>query len=230
MSMRSAVTTGAVFAALAVAALAHGASSTGAGFSPHVTNPWFPLTPGTVYTYRGEKDGQPSLETLTVTHRTKTVAGTPCVVVHDLVWIKGHLVERTDDWYSQDAKGNVWYFGEDTVELDGTGHVTTHEGSWQTGQRNATAGILMPAHPRVGQAGLQEYDKGHAEDHFRVVSLHASVHVPYTWAKAALLTEEWSPLEAGVLDHKVYVRGIGTVLEQTVKGGNETNELVSVKR
>ena len=45
-----------------------------------------------------------------------------------------------------------------------------------------------------------------------------------------LLTQEWTPLEPGVLDHKFYVRGVGTVLEQTEKGGNERNELVSVTR
>ncbi|MGZ4173818.1 MAG: hypothetical protein ACXVQR_05000 [Solirubrobacteraceae bacterium] len=31
-----------------------------------------------------------------------------------------------------------------------------------------------------------------------------------------------------MLDHKLYVRGIGTVLEQSVKGGAERAELVSV--
>ena len=31
-----------------------------------------------------------------------------------------------------------------------------------------------------------------------------------------------------MLDHKLYVRGIGTVLEQTERGGDERNELVSV--
>ena len=45
-----------------------------------------------------------------------------------------------------------------------------------------------------------------------------------------MLTKEWTPLEPGVLDHKYYVRGIGTVLEQTVKGGNERNELVDFRR
>jgi hypothetical protein len=45
-----------------------------------------------------------------------------------------------------------------------------------------------------------------------------------------MLTKEWTPLEPGVIDHKYYVRGIGTVLEQTVKGGNERNELVSFMR
>ena len=79
----------------------------------------------------------------------------------------------------------------------------------------------MPAHPRVGQSGQQEYYKGQAEDHFRVVAF---------LGPNALLTEEWTPLEPGVLDHKLYVRGTGTALERTVKGGDELNELVSVKR
>jgi hypothetical protein len=48
--------------------------------------------------------------------------------------------------------------------------------------------------------------------------------------RSTRLTAEWTPLEPGVLDHKMYARGIGTVLEQTERGGNERNELVSVSR
>ena len=48
--------------------------------------------------------------------------------------------------------------------------------------------------------------------------------------KNTLLTKEWTPLEPGVIDHKLYVRGIGTVLEQTEKGGDERAELVSLTR
>ena len=88
----------------------------------------------------------------------------------------------------------------------------------------------MPAHPNVGRTGRQELYRGHAEDHFEVLSLHASVRVPYTSSSNALLTKEWTPLEPGVLDHKLYVRGVGTVLEQTVKGGDERNELISVRK
>jgi len=33
-----------------------------------------------------------------------------------------------------------------------------------------------------------------------------------------------------VIDHKVYVRDIGTVREETVKNGNERLQLVSVRR
>jgi len=206
------------------------AGPTATGFSARVDNPWFPLKPGTTYVYHGVKDGQPSRDVLTATHQTKTIAGAPCVVVKDLLFLHGRLHERTTDWYTQDKRGNVWYFGESTAELDKNGHVTSTEGTWQAGRDGAKPGIFMPADPTVGQSGRQEFYKGHAEDHFKVISLHANVQVPYVTSKNALLTEEWTPLEPGVIDHKYYVRGIGNVLERTVKGGDERNTLISVRR
>jgi hypothetical protein len=204
--------------ALPAASLAGGGAG---GFSARVTNPWFPLTPATTYTYNGVKDGKPSRDVVTVTHRTITIAGAPCVVVSDRLYLAGHLQERTLDYYSQSAKGDVWYFGEDTAELDAHGHVTTMEGTWRAGVQGARPGIFMPAHPHVGQTGRPEFYKGHAQDHFRVVAF---------LGPNAMRTEEWTPLEPGVLDHKLYVRGVGDVLERTVKGGDELNELVSVRR
>jgi hypothetical protein len=199
-------------------------------FAPRVDNPWFPLRPGTVYRYRGIKDGQPSRDVFAVTGRTKVIEGIRCTVVGDRLYLRGRLEERTQDWYAEDDAGNVWYFGEATAELNPDGSVKTTEGSWQSGVDGARAGIFMPAHPRRGQSGRQEFYAGHAEDHFRVLSLSADVRTPAVSSDAALLTREWTPLEPGVVDHKVYVRGIGTVLEQTVRGGDERNTLVSVQR
>ena len=114
-------------------------------FSAHVTNPWFPLEPGTRWVYTGVKDGKRSRDVVIATHATKTIAGVPCVAVGDLLYLRGRLEERTTDWYSQDSKGNVWYFGENTAELDRHGQVTSTEGTWQTGVHGAKAGIFMPA-------------------------------------------------------------------------------------
>jgi hypothetical protein len=200
------------------------------GFTANVTNPWFPLRPGSVYRYRGVKDGKPSRDVMTVTHRIRTIAGARCVVVSDLLYLNGKLGERTSDYYTQDSKGNVWYFGERTAELDAHGHVTSTSGSWLTGVHGAKPGIFMFAHPRPGLSARQEYLKGEAEDHFEVVSMREPVEVPYRRFTRTMLTKEWTPLEPGVIDHKYYARGIGTVLEQTVKGGNERNELVSFSR
>ena len=209
----------ALTALLALCILCGPAGAASRAWADHVTNPWFPLKPGTTFVYTGEKDGQGGRDIVTVTNRTKVIDGVRCTAVFDRLYVHGHLAERTTDWYAQDARGNVWYFGEATAELDKAGHVTSREGTWEAGVDGARAGVFMPAHPRVGQSFRQEYLKGHAEDHFAVVRVSGR----------SLLTKEWTPLEPDTLDHKFYVRGTGLVKEQTVKGGNETWKLASVR-
>jgi hypothetical protein len=209
---------------------ANPASARRTAFSANVTNPWYPLRPGSVYRYRGVKDGEPSREVMIVTHKTKTIDGAPCVAVSDRLYLSGRLEEVTTDWYTHDAKGNVWYFGEKTAELDRNGHVKTTSGSWRAGVDGAKPGIFMFAHPSVGRSARQEYYKGQAEDHFQVVRMGETVTVPFSSFRHAMLTKEWTPLERGVIDRKYYVRGIGTVLERSAKGPVERNELVSFRR
>jgi hypothetical protein len=204
--------------AVAVASTAHRGSAA-AGFSARVDNPWFPLARGTRWIYTGVKDGKRSRDVVTVARRTAQIDGVPCAVVEDRLYLAGRLEERTTDWYTQDAAGNVWYYGENTAELDAHGRVTSTEGTWRAGVDGARPGIFMPAHPRVGQHGRQEYYRGHAEDHFQVIG---------RFGTNAVLTRETTPLEPGTIDHKLYVSGIGTVLEQTERGPNERNELISL--
>ena len=215
--------------ATALARSSHAAVRPNPGdFTARADNPWLPLLPGTTYVYVGVKDGKPARDVVTVTHRTATIDGVPCVVVEDRLYLSGRLHERTIDWYSHDRKGNVWYFGEQTAELDASGNVTSTSGSFQSRVDGAEAGLFMPASPRLGQSFRQEFYEGEAEDHFQVIGLFAATTPPGT--ANALLTKEWTPLEPGVLDHKLYVRGTGTVVERTVKGGDELNELVAFDR
>jgi hypothetical protein len=223
-----------VVGAVGVVLAAGWSASAGSQQSPgdfvrRVDNPWFPLIPGTTFVYRGVKDGKAARDVFTVTSATRTIQGVRCTAVGDRLYLAGRLEERTTDWYAQDRQGNVWYFGEATAELDRNGHVTSTEGSWQAGRDGAQAGVYMTARPAVGQSRRQEYYKGHAEDHFAIVSVNAKVSVPYTSSSHAVLTKEWTPLEPGTLDHKYYVRGIGNVKEVTVKGPTERSELVSVR-
>jgi hypothetical protein len=223
----------AIAGALTLVGTAAGAHRTAAippvsAFSARIDNPWFPLLAGTRYVYIGVKDGKRSRDVMVVTHSTRTISGVRCAAVRDLLYLSGHLEERTTDWYSQDAHGNVWYFGERTAELDPKGRVTSTEGTWTAGVDGALPGIYMPAQPRLGQAGRQEYYKGHAEDHFKVIGRFNTVS-PHGAANT-VLTAETTPLEPGTIDHKMYVRGIGVVLEQTERGPNERNELVSVTK
>jgi hypothetical protein len=222
-----------VGAALALLAMSSAAAApprfVPSDFVDRVDNPWFPLEPGTVLVYRGVRDGQPSRDVVTVTRRTRSIAGVRATVVEDELFLRGRLAERTTDWYAQDRQGNVWYLGEATAELDRRGRVTSRAGSWLTGRDGARPGIYMPARPIVGRSARQEFYAGHAEDHFRVLDLNAAVTTPYTASRHALLTQEWTPLEPHVVDHKLYVRGVGTVREETVKGGDELAVLVSVR-
>jgi hypothetical protein len=197
-------------------------------FSADITNPWFPFPVGRHYTYVGTKDGKKAVDKVVVSDRTRVIAGAECRLVEDKLYLDGVLEERTTDYYTQAADGAVWYYGEDTAELDAHGAVTSTEGTWLAGVRGAQAGVMMPAAPRVGQSMAQERDPGHAEDFFRVLDLEASVTVPYASSSDALLTEEWTPLEPDVLDHKYYLRGVGMVKESTVKGPKEENSLTEV--
>jgi hypothetical protein len=81
-------TTLACIGVIAVAALGATTGSSAppqlpAKFVARVTNPWFPLTPGTTYRYTGTSGGEPAREVFTVARNTKVIQGVRCTVVHD---------------------------------------------------------------------------------------------------------------------------------------------------
>ena len=154
--------------------------------------------------------------------------GVECVVASDRVTEDGKLIEQTYDWYAQDKKGNVWYFGEHVTEYK-NGKVAGHEGSWKSGVDGAKPGIAMQANPKVGNYYRQEYYEGVAEDRAKVLSLNKSATVPYGSFDHVLMTEEWTPLEPNIVERQYYVAGVGDIIESTVKGPPERIELVDVK-
>jgi hypothetical protein len=200
-----------------------------ADFTTRIDNKYFPLEPGTTFVYIGTFHGRAERDVMAVTHDTRRVMGVKCLVASDRVTEDGKLIEQTYDWYAQDNKGNVWYFGEHVTEYK-NGKVTGHEGSWESGVDGARPGIAMRASPRVGQTYRQEYSRGVAEDRARVLKLDGSVNVPYGSYNHVLVTEEFTPLEPGVVERQYYVAGVGDIVEATVKGEPERIELVAVKR
>ena len=200
-----------------------------ANFVARVDNPWYPLLPGTRWTYRGTRDGEAAVDVFEVTTQTKVIQGVRCVVVHDVLTVAGERAEDTLDWFAQDRDGNVWYFGEDTKELEG-GNVVSTEGSWEAGVDGAQPGIFMPADPRVGYSGQQEFFPGHAEDRFVILQMAAKVKVRFGTFSNVLLTAEWTTLEPDVLGEKFYVRDVGLVKEIDVAGGAESLELTDLRK
>jgi hypothetical protein len=198
-----------------------------ADFTDQITNRYFPLKPGTVYTYEGTKDGVVQENVGTVTHDTKQILGVRCVVVHDVVTEKGQVIENTFDWYTQDAAGNVWYFGEDTKTFE-NGKVTGTKGSWEAGVGGAQPGIVMEASPQPGDSYRQEYLAGEAEDTARVVKLDQTRQVRSGSYQNVVVTEEFTVLEPDQLEEKQYAPDVGFIYGKLTKGGSEEIQLVSV--
>jgi len=198
-----------------------------ANFVSTIDNPYFPLVPGTTFTYEGESDGESERNVVIVTHDTRTILGVTCVVVWDRVWVEDELQEETYDWYAQDSDGNVWYMGEDSKELGG-GVVVSTEGSWEAGVDGAKPGIIMMAHPVVGESYRQEFYLFEAEDMARVLALDETASVPHGTFEHCLRIEEWTRLDPDVREEKYYAPGVGVVLETVVLGGTGRSELVSV--
>src|SRR5437588_11150908 len=157
MSTRAAISMVVLLLGCGVAAVTASEAAPAGGFSARVDNPWFPLRAGTTYVYTGVKDGRPSRDVMTVTHRTAVIDGAPCVVIDDRLYLDGRLHERTTDWYTQDSHGNVWYYGESTAELDANGHVKSTSGSWRAGVNGAVPGVFMSAHLTVGRSFGQDH-------------------------------------------------------------------------
>ena len=202
-----------------------------AELSADITHPYWPMRPGTRWTYREVEESGATVEVVVVaTHLTKTVAnGVTARVVRDTVREDGDIVEDTLDWYAQDAAGNVWYLGEDTAEFS-DGKLTGRHGSFEAGVDGAQAGVILPADPRPGMRYRQEFYRGKAEDNGEVLSTDEMAEVPAGHFRGALLTKDTITIEPDVQEYKLYARGVGPVLVLGVSGGGGREELIKVDR
>jgi hypothetical protein len=198
-----------------------------ADFQRVINNRYYPLPVGRVLTYRGIKDGQTQVDIVRVTARTRVLEGITAVVVSDIAHHGRRLLEKTTDYFAQDKQGNVWYLGENTAAYS-NGHVD-HSGSWLAGVKDAEPGIVMQASPQVPNAYRQECLPGTAEDMAWTVISGGSFRLPFTTAHHVLTSLEFSRIEPGVIDEKVYAPGLGIVLETARTGPKEFARLVSVR-
>jgi hypothetical protein len=198
-------------------------------FTTEIDNPYWPMEPGTQWTYREiDEEGEELVVVVTVTSETKEIAnGVTARVVRDTVTKDGELIEDTFDWYAQDASGTIWYLGEDTAEFE-DGEVSSTAGSFEAGVDGALPGIIMPAEPAVGMAYRQEYYQGEAEDNGEILSIEEQAEVPAGHYPDALLTKDTISIEPDVVEYKLYARDVGPVLVLGISGGGGREELVEV--
>ena len=120
-----------------------------ANFSADITHPYWPMTPGTRWTYREvDEKGEAKRSSSWPPQATRslpTVSRPGWSATRALVG--GHIVEDTTDWYAQDAAGNVWYMGEGTAEFE-NGKVVSRAGSFEAGGAEHCRGSSCPQNLR----------------------------------------------------------------------------------
>jgi hypothetical protein len=140
-----------------------------------VTNKFFPLKPGTVYKY--STPGKRT--TVKVLHGRRVIQGKSSTIVDTKEYENGKLTEHFVDWYWQGSNGIVYYMK----------HKSRRKGeSWTAGKSGAKRGIIMKAHPFVGQrfkvtqaGGAGSQLGGAGQDRARVYSVSKTfVKIKYT--------------------------------------------------
>jgi hypothetical protein len=205
-------------AGAALVALAASAPAANASWQSTITNPWLPFHSGAHWTYRGLQE-EPVTSRAEVLLRHRRIDGVRVTIVRDVTrTASGELVERTFDWYAQDSRGRVWYFGEFTTDSEGS-----HEGSWTAGVGGAKPGIVATPDPFVGEQHYQEHAPAQgALDQYLVSDLDARVRTPaLTRLHGVLRTLEFTTVEPGIVETKLYVRGVGLVKERSLLGEHD---------
>ena len=196
--------------------------------SATIDNPYFTLTPGTVYNYEESfdlaDDGIEKHE-VTITEDTKDILGVTSLIVKDSEFDDDVLTDEKLSYYAQDSDGNVWLLGETVTEYeyDGTGNLidTDDSESWLAGEGQALPGLIMSANPEVGEAYYQRFDIGEAENQAEVMETNLSLDIGGKTFENVVKIQEFSALKPEESDFKYYAPGVGLILEEEVNADGE---------
>jgi hypothetical protein len=141
-----------------------------------------------------------------------TINGQPvaALAVEDKETADGNLAEITLDYFAQDDAGNVYYLGEDVDQYQ-DGKVSGHSGGWLLGNETQKPGLLLPAHPKVGDKFRSEDVPKITSEVDEVVSVSETVAMPTGTFQNCLKIEEHD--SDGATEYKYYAPGIGCIKE-----------------
>ena len=131
-------------------------------------------------------------------------------IMEDREFEAGKLTEVTLDYIAQADNGAVCYLGE-KIDVYSNGKVVGHKGAWLTGEHNAMPGVLMPAHPKVGDKFHSENVPGIAVESDEIVSVDETVTVPAGTYKHCVKVKE--SVEGEEPEYKYYASNVGVVRE-----------------
>jgi hypothetical protein len=171
-------------------------------FSLTIDNPFLPFPVGMVQVL---EDSSHTVQ-MSVLNQTEIVAGISTRVVEEREWENGRLAEVARNFFVQAPDGTVCYYGEDVDEY-WDGKIVAHGGAWRAGVGQNKPGIIMPAHPSVGQTYQQELAPAVANDRAEHVAMEGSYTTPAGTFHDVLLVNE-KPSST-----KRYARGIGLIFD-----------------
>ncbi len=218
-----------VLGAAALLCTAFGAVSSAAPYVPaapkftnptNINNPYLPITAFDRCTLAG-KDGSQHLlvkRRLLSGTQTFTYAGQTfqAVKVLDRVFDTkaDEKIERTLDYFAQSDAGDVYYLGEDVNDYK-HGKLVSHEGSWRLGVNTQVPGILMTAHPVVGQTFDSENVPNvvHETSTVQAIGGVRKIH-KRTFSNVLTIREDAQvPGIAPEVEYKNYAPGLGVITE-----------------
>jgi hypothetical protein len=180
-----------------------------------ITNTYLPLGSLKQDILEGTEKGHPLRVERTVKpgSRTFSINGqeVEALIMEDRETINGQLEEVALDYFAQDDDGTVYYLGED-VDNYKDGKIVAHEGAWLYGKDTKKLGVIMPAHPRVGQKFSPEDVGKVTKENDVVVSLSEKASVPAGKFENCLKVKETN--SDGETEEKLYAPGVGAIKEE----------------
>jgi len=183
-------------------------------------NPFFPLKPG----WRTVLEGEEEVAIITVLNEIRKVDGVNTRVVEELAFEKDGEelipIERSLNFYTVcEQTGSVFYWGEDSMELDPDGNVIATTGSWLAGTNGARPGIIMPGTRLVGGGYYEEIaPSDSALDKARIVKITDGCEVgEFNFENQCVETFNTSDCDTKAAEDKAYVAGIGNVKDEDLE-------------
>lgn len=175
----------------------------------NVTNPLFPVSKQDSVLMVGHVDGKPFRTEVTLLPETRIVEWQgqriETLVSQYTAYLDGRIQEVAYDLYAQANDGSVWYFGEDVADFE-DGAIVTKEGTWLAG-KDGQAAMIMPAHPKVGDAYRTENTPGIAFEEVTVKKVGKTLKGPLGPIEGGLVAQELHM--DGKTEGKLFAPGYG---------------------
>jgi len=189
-----------------------------------IDNTYLPLARLKQDIIEGSEDGKKTRVERTLKpeiQKTFKVAGqtVESLCMEDRIFVNGVIEEVALDYFAQDDAGTVYYLGEDVDEYDQHGKLAKHnppDDAWLTGKDTPAPGVIMPAHPKVGDKFKSEDVSATVDESDEVVALDATTTVPAGKFENCLKMKE--TLGDGTVEYKLYAPGVGVVRETPATG------------